>query len=723
MSTQTNNVRTAINANLFTRTGYTFLGWSTTSGVQSVEYVDNQEYNFSADLNLYAQWSANTYSITYKAGTGGSGADVQQNFTYGDNPTLYNNSTTLFTNSGKIVTGWNEAANGSSTPRAFASTYTGAANLIVYAQWATQYTVTFNDNYSSPAVTTTQTSHVADSLTATTWTRTGYTFGGWASSSANATAGTVAYVDRATYPFTSSTTLYAIWSINSYNFAYDSNTATSGSAPAGGGSKNYNSVITVASNTYSKTDYRFNKWTTAQNGSGTSYNPANTFNMPAQNVTLYAQWTRVYTVTVGTLTNGGTSTIGITTSPAAAGETVTLTISAQSGLRVVAGSLTATYGSDTATITGSGPYVFTMPAANVVITATFENIPAGNFNLTVNAGAGGSVSAGSGSITACTSTGGICTGAYSSASTVVLTATPTSGYVVSSWGGVCSGSTTTCSVYMDNDKTASITFIATYTITLTPTTTGGSVTSSPSGISGCATANVACVATYNNGTSVTLTATPSANYVINAWTGDCTGSSTTCTLNVNSNKTVGISYSLTYTVTVGTLTNGGSSSISVTTSPAVSGATISLAVSAESGKQLKSGSLAAAYSGGNASISGSGPYTFTMPGANVTVTAEFEAIPAGTYSITINTATGGSGSSSAATVTSGGSVTLTATPASGYTFTSWTCTGGGTLSNTTDNPATLSSITANATCTPNFTSTGGGSGGGSSASSCCSRKR
>lgn len=710
MSTQTNNVLTPINANLFTKTGYTFIGWSTTSGVQSVSYADGQEYNFSANLDLYAQWTANTYSITYKAGTGGTGTDVQQNFTYGDNPTLYTNTTTAFTNSGKVVTGWNEATNGSGTARAFSSSYTDAANLIVYAQWATQYTVTFNDNYSSPAVTTTQTSHVAANLTANPWSRTGYLFGGWAASSESATAGTVAYANSASYPFTSSTTLYAIWNIQSYTFAYDSNTATSGSAPAGGGSKAYNTVITAASNTYTKTDYRFNKWTTAQNGSGTSYNPSNTFNMPAQNVTLYAQWTRVYTVTIGTLTNGGTSSIGITTSPAAAGETVTLTISAQSGLRVVAGTLTATYGSDTATITGSGPYVFTMPAANVVITATFENIPAGNFNLTVNAGAGGSVSAGSGSLTGCTSTGGTCTGAYSSASTVVLTATPATGYVISSWGGVCSGSATTCSVYMDNDKTASITFIATYTITLTPTTSGGSVTSSPSGISACATANVACVATYNNGTSVTLTATPSANYVVNAWTGDCSGSSTTCTLNVTSNKTVGISYSLTYTVTVGTLTNGGTSSITVTTSPAVSGATISLAVSPEAGKQLKSGTLAGTYSGGTASISGSGPYTFTMPAANVTVTAEFEAIPAGTYSVTINSSTGGSGSTSAASVTSGGSVTLTATPASGYTFTSWTCTGGGTLSNTTDNPATLSGITANATCTPNFTATGGGGG-------------
>lgn len=713
MASQSANIPTALNANRFTKEGNTFLGWSTTSG-GSVEYNDQQEYNFTSDQTFYAIWSPNTYTITYKAGTGGTGDDVQQSFTFGGSATLYTNSTTAFTNSGKVVTGWNEAANGSGTSRAFSSTYSAAANLIIYAQWATQYTVTFNDNYSSPAQTTTQTSHVAANLTANPWSRTGYTFGGWASSSANATAGTVAYANSASYPFTSSTTLYAIWTINTWNFAYDSNTATSGSAPSGGGVKDYNSLITVASNTYTKTDHRFNKWTTAQNGSGTSYNPSNTFNMPNQNVTLYAQWTRVYTVTIGTLTNGGTSSISVTTSPAAAGETVTLTVSAQSGLRIVAGTLTATYGSDTATITGSGPYEFVMPAANVVITATFESIPAGNFTLNLSVGAGGTVSAGSGAISLCTSSSGTCSGSYTSASSVTLTATPASGYVISSWGGVCSGSTNTCTVYMDNDKNASITFIATYTITLTPTTSGGSVGSSPSGISSCSTANVACVATYNSGTTVTLTSTPNANYVINSWTGNCSGSSSTCTLTMNGNKTAGISYSATYTVTIGTLTNGGSSSISVATSPSVSGATITLTVSAEAGKQLKSGTLTASYGATTAAITSSAPYTFTMPADNVVVTAEFEAVPAGTYSITVNPSTGGSGSTSNATVSSGGSVTLTATPSSGYTFTSWTCTGGGTLVSSTANPATLSNITANATCTPNFTANSSGPSAGPS---------
>ena len=721
MTTQSANTPTSIKLNTFTKTGFTFIGWSTTSGSSSVTYIDGQEYNFSADLTLYAQWSANTYTITYKAGTGGSGSDVLQNFTFGDNPNLHTNTTTGFTNVGKVATGWNEAANGSGSAWAFSAPYTTAANLTLYAQWAIQYTVTFNDNYTSPTpLTTTQSSHVAANLTSNPWTRSGYTFGGWATSSANATAGTVAYANNASYPFTSSTTLYAIWSVNSYTFAYDSNTATSGSAPSGGGSKNFGATITVNSNTYSKTDHRFDRWYTTANGTGgTPYAAAETFAMPAQSVTLFAQWTRVYTVTLGALGGGSTSTINITTSPAAAGETVSLAIAAQSGYRLVTGSLTATYGSDTSTISGSGPYTFTMPAANVVITANFELIPAGNFNLTVTPGVGGRVSAGSGAISLCTSTSGTCVGSYASASSVVLTATPATGYIISSWGGVCSGSGDTCTVYMDNDKTASITFIAIFTLTFTPTTGNGSVSSSPAGINNCGTANSACTATYNTGTSVTLTASPSSGYKVDSWTGACSGSTTTCTLAMTTDRVVGISYVITYTVTLGTLTNAGTGTILIDTSPATVASTITLTVQPEAGKQLKSGTLEAKNSSNVAqTLSGTGPYTFTMPASNVTVTAEFEATPAGTYTITINSATGGSGSSSAATVSSGGSVTLTATASSGYTFSGWNCTGGGSLSSTTTNPATLSNITSNASCTPTFTqnvttnnNSGGGGGG------------
>ena len=49
--------------------------------------------------------------------------------------------------------------------------------------------------------------------------------------------------------------------------------------------------------TLTRTGYTFSHWNTAADDSGTSYNPADTFTMPAANVVLYAQWTLAPTPT------------------------------------------------------------------------------------------------------------------------------------------------------------------------------------------------------------------------------------------------------------------------------------------------------------------------------------------------------------------------------------------------------------------------------------------
>lgn len=71
-------------------------------------------------------------------------------------------------------------------------------------------TVTFDANGGTGTMNP-QTGSTSTALTTNTFTKAGFTFGGWATSQANATAGTVAYTDGAPYAFTSSTTLYAIW--------------------------------------------------------------------------------------------------------------------------------------------------------------------------------------------------------------------------------------------------------------------------------------------------------------------------------------------------------------------------------------------------------------------------------------------------------------------------------------------------------------------------------
>jgi len=77
------------------------------------------------------------------------------------------------------------------------------------AAGAATYTVTFNSNYSGGPSSTTQTvtDNVSTALTATNFTRTGYSFSGWATSS----SGGVIYNDTQSVAFSANTTLYAVW--------------------------------------------------------------------------------------------------------------------------------------------------------------------------------------------------------------------------------------------------------------------------------------------------------------------------------------------------------------------------------------------------------------------------------------------------------------------------------------------------------------------------------
>ena len=88
---------------------------------------------------------------------------------------------------------------------------TGTSQILVGAAAST---VTFNSNGGSGSMSG-QTASTSTALTSNSFTKTGYTFGGWASSQSNANAGTVAYSNGANYTFSSSTTLYAIWNANS----------------------------------------------------------------------------------------------------------------------------------------------------------------------------------------------------------------------------------------------------------------------------------------------------------------------------------------------------------------------------------------------------------------------------------------------------------------------------------------------------------------------------
>lgn len=117
---------------------------------------------------------------------------------------------------------------------------------------------------------------------------------------------------------------------------------------------------------------------------------------------------------------------------------------------------------------------------------------------------------------------------YNHGSSVVLTATPATGYVFSSWSGDATGTTNPLTVSMNGNKnvTANFTAIPANTYTLTVNAVNGSV------------AKVADQATYTNGSTVVLTATAAAGYSFSSWSGDATGSINPLTVTMNANKNI-----------------------------------------------------------------------------------------------------------------------------------------------------------------------------------------
>ena len=210
------------NTGSFSNGAKVFGGWNTAANGSGTSYPAGSEYTMpgAGTVTLYAQWidPATTYTLTYNAGTGGSGTAPASPTTYSANaPATILGNTGPYTNSDptKSFYGWNTAADGSGTSYPAGSTITMNANKTLYAQWGdntVSYTVTYDANGATggavPAAPTTYPGGVrVPVLGQGTLTRPGYTFLGWNGSPTGAGS-----LYAPGYTFASkTTTLYALW--------------------------------------------------------------------------------------------------------------------------------------------------------------------------------------------------------------------------------------------------------------------------------------------------------------------------------------------------------------------------------------------------------------------------------------------------------------------------------------------------------------------------------
>ena len=221
---------------------------------------------------------ANAWDVTYQPGTYGTGDAVTDIKFYNDALTLKGK---LFTRMGHTQVGW-ATVDGGEKVYGLDAVYTQNEALTLYPVWNTnKYTITFDTNGGSEIAPITQDYGTAITAPADP-TREGYTFIGW---------------DKAipaTMP-AENVTVTAQWEINRYTVTFD----TAGGSEIAPITQDYGTAIAAPADP-TREGYTFIGWDREI--------PAN---MPAENVTLTAQWEiNRYTVTFDT--NGGSEIAPIT---------------------------------------------------------------------------------------------------------------------------------------------------------------------------------------------------------------------------------------------------------------------------------------------------------------------------------------------------------------------------------------------------------------------------
>jgi len=243
--TKAHDVDITLKDAIFTRTGYTQVGWTTTdNGAKAYEL--NAIYTTNEAITLYPAWKIDQYTITFDTDGGNNIDTITQD--YGTDVTAPANPT----KEGYTFAGWDKTIPATMP----------AENVTIKAQWQiNQYTITFDTDGGSAIAPITQDYGTAVNAPAAP-TKDGYTFAGW---------------DKeipATMP-AENVTIKALWTINQYTITFD----TDGGSDIAPITQNYGTDVIAPANP-TKEGYTFAGW---DNDIPTT--------MPAENMTITAKWT------------------------------------------------------------------------------------------------------------------------------------------------------------------------------------------------------------------------------------------------------------------------------------------------------------------------------------------------------------------------------------------------------------------------------------------------
>gem|GEM_PF-1107914 len=271
--------------------GYAFKGWFEKDSQAEFSYIKGTTVG---NIDLYADFTINQYTITFNS-NGGSAVDaVTQDY-----------GTTIAkpadpTKTGYTFAGWFKDNNTFLQEWNFETDTIPVNGTTLYDKWTPiVYSVIFDANSGTGNMSNqTFTYDETKNLTANTFTKEGYKFLGWSETKDKS----VKYADQASVINLASeneaeVTLYAVWQINQYTITFESN----GGSAVTSITQNYGTAVNDPEYP-TREGYTFAGWFT-----DAEFANAYTFGkMPAENITLYAKWTiNQYTITFNS--NGGSA--------------------------------------------------------------------------------------------------------------------------------------------------------------------------------------------------------------------------------------------------------------------------------------------------------------------------------------------------------------------------------------------------------------------------------
>ena len=283
-------------ASAFTWTGHSIVKWAHGSADGTQYTPGGTSPTISASTTFYAIWETNKHAFAWSWGGGSTTSTTHTadnaNMPYGTAINYPANNT--MSRTGYTFNGW--SSNATTMPD---------EDLTITAQWtANQYDITYYDGdatLTNKTFSGTQTDAPAKHTygTATTLkipTKTGYTFGGWYTSSTCTTGavGTSSAASLGATDYTANITLYAKWTPITYSVAFNAN-GGSGSTMSNQGFT-YDVAQNLSANTYTAPDHKyFIGWDTNPSATTATYtdeqNVSNLSTTNSATVTLYAIWT------------------------------------------------------------------------------------------------------------------------------------------------------------------------------------------------------------------------------------------------------------------------------------------------------------------------------------------------------------------------------------------------------------------------------------------------